>query len=189
MFLLIDNYDSFSYNLVQYFSSFTDVRVVRNDDMTIEEIRALKPRAIILSPGPSTPDDAGICLRVVRELAGEFPILGVCLGQQIIAQAFGARIGKAPTPVHGKQFTITHDAQGVFKNISSPTMVGRYHSLTIDEQTLPVALTVTAKSSDGVIMGIRHKTLPLEAVQFHPESILTPEGKRMIENFVTEVLA
>lgn len=188
MILLIDNYDSFSYNLVQYFSSFTDIQVVRNDAITIEEIRTLKPRSIVLSPGPSNPDDAGICLDVVRVLAGEFPIFGVCLGQQIIAQAFGASIVKAPTPVHGKQFLMTHDAQGVFTNIPSPAQIGRYHSLMIDEETLPNELVITAKSTDGVIMGIRHRTLQLEAVQFHPESILTPEGKQMIENFVSEVM-
>lgn len=187
MFLLIDNYDSFSYNLVQYFSSFTAINVVRNNEITIEEIRELKPDAIILSPGPSNPDDAGICLNVVRELADVFPIFGVCLGQQIIAQAFGAQIVKAPAPVHGKQFSMIHDEQGVFTAIPSPTQIGRYHSLMIDESTLPEELVVTAKSADGVIMGIRHSTLPLEAVQFHPESILTPEGKRMIENFVKEV--
>lgn len=187
MILLVDNYDSFSYNLVQYFSSFTDVHVVRNNAVTIEDIRTLNPRAIVLSPGPSNPDDAGICLDVVRELAGEFPIFGVCLGQQIIAQCLGASIVKAPTPVHGKQFTMTHDGQGVFTNIPSPAQIGRYHSLMVDESTLPTELLITAKSTDDVIMGIRHRTLPLEAVQFHPESILTPEGKRMIENFVREV--
>lgn len=187
MILLIDNYDSFSYNLVQYFSSFTDIHVVRNDAVTIKDIRTLNPRAIVLSPGPSNPDDAGICLDIVRELAGVFPIFGVCLGQQIIAQALGANIVKAPTPVHGKQFVMTHDAQGVFAHIPSPTQIGRYHSLMIDEATLPNELVITAKSADGVIMGIRHRTLPLEAVQFHPESILTPEGKQMIENFVREV--
>lgn len=188
MILLIDNYDSFSYNLVQYFSSFTDVQVVRNDAITIEEIRALGPRAIVLSPGPSNPNDAGICLAVVRELAGAFPIFGVCLGQQILAQAFGASIIKALAPVHGKQFVMTHDEQGVFANIQSPTPIGRYHSLMIDEATLPAELFVTARTADGVVMGIRHATLPLEAVQFHPESILTPAGKQMIENFVKEVL-
>lgn len=187
MILLVDNYDSFSYNLAQYFSSFTEVQVVRNDAITIEEIHALQPKAIVLSPGPSNPDDAGICLEIVHKLAGIFPIFGVCLGQQILAQAFGARIVKAPTPVHGKQFSVTHDALGVFAHISSPTSVGRYHSLMIDEASLPQELLITAKSSDSVIMGIRHKTLPLEAVQFHPESVLTPEGKRMIKNFVEEV--
>lgn len=187
MILLVDNYDSFSYNLVQYFSTFTTVRVVRNDAITTEEIHALQPKAIVLSPGPGNPDDAGICLDIVQELAGVFPIFGVCLGQQILAQAFGATIIKAPAPIHGKQFSMTHDGCGVFAHVPSPTAIGRYHSLMIDEATLPAELVVTAKSTDGVIMGIRHRTLPLEAVQFHPESILTPEGKRMIENFVQEV--
>lgn len=188
MILLIDNYDSFSYNLVQYFSSFTEIQVVRNDAITIDAIRTLRPRAIVLSPGPSNPDEAGICLQVVQQLAGEFPILGVCLGQQVIAQAFGARIVKAPTPVHGKQFFMTHDAKGLFAGIKSPTAIGRYHSLMIDRRTLPSHLCITATSTDDVIMGIRDAQQRIEAVQFHPESILTPDGKRMIENFVKEVL-
>lgn len=188
MILLIDNYDSFSYNLVQYFSSFTDIQIVRNDAVTIEEIRQLKPVAIVLSPGPSNPDDAGICLEVVTQFAGKLPIFGVCLGQQIIAQAFGARIVKAPSPVHGKQFFMEHDERGVFTGIASPTSIGRYHSLMIEKSTLPAHLCITATTADGVIMGIRDAALGIEAVQFHPESILTDEGKKMIENFVKEVM-
>lgn len=189
MFLLIDHYDSFTYNLVQYFSEFVEVQVVRQDAVTIEGIMKLNPQAIILSPGPSNPDDAGISLAVVQQLRGMIPIIGVCLGHQIVGQAYGARVTKGEQPVHGKPFEIEHDGQGMFAGIVSPTTVGRYHSLIVEEATLPQELTVTARTQDGVIMGLRDAARLVETVQFHPESVLTPAGKKMIENAVKAVLA
>lgn len=189
MFLLIDNYDSFTYNLVQYFSEFVDVKVVRNDEVTVEEIKEIGPAAIILSPGPSNPDDAGVSLAVVEKLRGVIPIIGVCLGHQIVGQAYGAQIVKGSAPVHGKPFSVEHDGRGFFEGITSPTEVGRYHSLVVDEATLPEGLVVTARTQDGVVMGLRDAVCHVETVQFHPESILTPFGKKMIENVVKGVLA
>ena len=188
MFLMIDNYDSFTYNLVQYFSEMIDVKVVRNDEVSIEDIQQLKPQAIILSPGPSNPNDAGICLQVVSAFKGVIPIFGVCLGHQIIAQAYGANVIKGTAPVHGKSFDIEHDGLGVFQHIASPTKVGRYHSLVVDESTLPPNLKVTAKTADGVVMAMRDEVHQIETVQFHPESVLTPYGKLMVQNFVKGVL-
>lgn len=187
MFLLIDNYDSFTYNLVQYFSEFVDVKVVRNDEVTVADIVALEPDAIILSPGPSNPDDAGISLEVVEKLRGVIPIIGVCLGHQIVGQAYGAQIVKGSAPVHGKPFSVEHDGQGFFEGIATPTEVGRYHSLVVDEATLPEGLVVTARTQDGVVMGLRDVMRKVETVQFHPESVLTPFGKKMIENAVKGV--
>lgn len=182
MILLIDNYDSFTFNIVQYIQQLQyDVRVVRNDEVTIEQIRALAPDAIVLSPGPGTPDDAGISLEVVEALAMTVPIFGVCLGQQIIAQAFGATVEKALRPMHGKTSLITHDGQGIFTNIQNPTAIGRYHSLIVKH--LPDCLTATATTAEGEIQAIRHHELRIEAVQFHPESILTVDGLQMIDNF------
>lgn len=189
MFLLIDNYDSFTYNLVQYFSEFVDVKVVRNDALTVAEIEALEPAAIILSPGPSNPDAAGVSLEVVEKLRGVVPIIGVCLGHQIVGQAYGARVVKGEEPVHGKPFAVVHDGRGFFEGIASPTEVGRYHSLIVEEATLPDGLEVTARTEDGVVMGLRDAKRNVETVQFHPESVLTPFGKKMIENVVKGVLA
>lgn len=182
MILLIDNYDSFTFNIVQYIRQLQyEVTVIRNDALTIEEIRAMQPAAIVLSPGPGTPNDAGICLEVVKQLHREFPILGICLGQQIIAQAFGAIVKKAQMPMHGKVSLLTHDAQGIFANLANPTPVARYHSLIVDD--LPTQLIATAHAENGEIQAIRHISKPIEAVQFHPESILTTEGMHMLSNF------
>lgn len=188
MFLMIDNYDSFTYNLVQYFTENVEVKVVRNDEISIEDIKELKPKAIILSPGPSNPDNAGICLQVVKTFKGIIPIFGVCLGHQIIAQAYGGNVIKGTAPVHGKSYDIEHDGLGVFQYIVSPTKVGRYHSLVVDESTLPPHLKVTAKTVCGVVMAMRDEVNQIETVQFHPESVLTEYGKQMIHNFVKGVL-
>jgi para-aminobenzoate synthetase component II len=185
MLLVIDNYDSFTFNLVQYIREIgEEVVVKRNDQLTIEEIEVMKPDQILLSPGPGNPDSAGICLEVVKRLHVEFPILGVCLGQQIIAQAFGGRIIKAQQPMHGKTSVILHDERGVFGNLASPLQVARYHSLVVDELSLPPCLEITAKSEDGEIMAIRHKQYKIEGVQFHPEAILTEHGLEMLRNFI-----
>jgi para-aminobenzoate synthetase component II len=185
MLLVIDNYDSFTFNLVQYIREIgEDVVVKRNDKLTIEEIEAMNPDQILLSPGPGNPDSAGICLEVVNKLHSKFPILGVCLGQQIIAQAFGARIIKAKQPMHGKTSQIIHDERGVFFDLPSPLQVARYHSLIVGEASLPNCLEISAKSDDGEIMAIRHRKYKVEGVQFHPEAILTEHGLEMLRNFI-----
>jgi anthranilate synthase component 2 len=185
MILLIDNYDSFTFNLYQYIGIFTeDIRVVRNDKITVDEIRALKPAAIILSPGPKSPAEAGVCVEVVRELYKEIPILGICLGHQSIGYAFGATVSYAKALYHGKQSTITHDGTGMFEGIPSPLKVARYHSLAVYEDTLPEELQVSARTEDGEVMAIRHRDYPVFGLQFHPESIYTEHGKRLIENFL-----
>src|SRR5262245_7843686 len=172
MLLLIDNYDSFTYNLAQYLGELgQDVRVVRNDDVTVEEIQRLGPERIVISPGPCTPNEAGISLDVVREYAGKIPILGVCLGHQAIGQAFGGKIVGARVIMHGKVSKIFHDEQGLFAGLPNPFEATRYHSLVIERASLPPALEITAKTWDDEIMGVRHRTLPVEGVQFHPESI------------------
>lgn len=184
MILLIDNYDSFTFNLYQYFGTFTeDIRVVRNDRITIEEIRGQNPDQIVLSPGPKAPKDAGICLDVVREFYKEVPILGICLGHQCIGEAFGGTVSYAKNLFHGKQSEITHEQSGIFSGIDSPVSVARYHSLAVGEN-LPDCLTVTARTLDGEIMAVRHRNYPVVGLQFHPESIYTEHGKRMIENFI-----
>ncbi|MDV7338888.1 aminodeoxychorismate/anthranilate synthase component II [Terasakiella sp. A23] len=186
MFLLIDNYDSFTYNLVHYFGELgADIEVVRNDVLTADEALAKNPDGIILSPGPCDPDQAGICLELIEKAAGTHPIFGVCLGHQSIGQAFGGKIVRAPAPMHGKVSPITHTNRGVFKDIPSPLKVTRYHSLTIDPDSLPDCLEVTSQSEDGVIMGVQHKELPIHGVQFHPESIASEHGHKMLENFLT----
>lgn len=186
MFLLIDNYDSFTYNLVHYFGELgTDVEVYRNDALTVEEALALKPEGIILSPGPCDPDQAGICLELIEKAAGHYPIFGVCLGHQSIGQAFGAKIVRAPEPMHGKVCAINHINKGIFQDIPSPVSVTRYHSLTIAPDTLPDCLEVTSTTDDGVIMGVQHKEFPIHGVQFHPESIASEHGHKMLENFLT----
>lgn len=183
MVLLIDNYDSFSYNLYQYVGSITpDIRVVRNDELTVEDIRRLNPQRIILSPGPGYPKDAGICMEVVKKLSGEIPILGVCLGHQAICEAYGAVVSHAKTLMHGKQSKIlTEEPCKIFSEIETPFLAARYHSLAVREETLPKELLVTARAEDGEIMAVMHREYPVYGLQFHPESILTPDGRKMIE--------
>lgn len=188
MILLIDNYDSFTYNLYQYMGIFTDdIKVVRNDKITIEQIEEMNPEKIVLSPGPKAPKDAGICLDVVRHFAGKKPILGICLGHQTIGEAFGATVSYAKKIFHGKQSTIEHDGTGIFEGINSPIKVARYHSLAIIEDTMPDCLSVIAKTEDGEIMAVKHKEFPVIGLQFHPESIYTEHGKKMIENFINNI--
>ncbi|MEO3991660.1 aminodeoxychorismate synthase component 2 [Pseudocitrobacter cyperus] len=185
MILLIDNYDSFTWNLYQYFCELgAEVLVKRNDDITLAQIDALNPAKIVISPGPCTPDDAGISLEVIRHYAGKTPLLGVCLGHQAIAQAFGARIVRAKKVMHGKTSPIAHNGQGVFQGLNNPLTVTRYHSLLIDPDTLPETFEVTARSESGEIMGIRHRQWDLEGVQFHPESILSEQGHALLANFL-----
>ena len=184
--LLIDNSDSFTWNLYQYFCELgASVTVKRNDDITLDDIDALSPEKIVISPGPCTPDEAGISLDVIRRYAGQTPLLGVCLGHQAIAQAFGARIVRAEKVMHGKTSPITHHQQGVFRGLNNPLTVTRYHSLLIDPATLPDCFEVTARSETGEIMGIRHREWDLEGVQFHPESILSEQGHALLANFLT----
>jgi anthranilate synthase component 2 len=186
MLLMIDNYDSFTYNLVQYLGELgEDVKVVRNDEMTVDEIEALHPAKIVLSPGPCTPNEAGVSLEVIRRFAGRIPILGVCLGHQAIGQAFGGRIVHAKTLMHGKVSPIHHKGQGVFRGLPDPFEATRYHSLSIERESCPPELEITAWTDDGEIMGVRHRTLPVEGVQFHPESILTQHGHDLLRNFLT----
>ena len=185
MLLMIDNYDSFTYNLVQYLGELgADVRVFRNDAITLDDIAAMKPERIVVSPGPCTPNEAGISVPLIRRFAGEIPILGVCLGHQSIGQAFGGRIVRAQRVMHGKLSPVTHDGRGVFADVPSPFPVTRYHSLAIERGSMPGELEVTATSDDGEIMGVRHRTLAVEGVQFHPEAILTEHGMRMLGNFL-----
>ena len=185
--LMIDNYDSFTYNIVQYFGELgQDVRTVRNDEITIEAIEQLNPERICLSPGPCTPKEAGICLPVLEHFAGRIPILGVCLGHQAIGDAFGGRVIRAQKVMHGKVSTIENTGAGVFANLPRHFKVTRYHSLAIERETLPDCLEVTAWTEDGEIMGVRHKTLPVEGVQFHPESILSEHGHALLANFLKE---
>lgn len=186
MILLIDNYDSFSYNLVQYIGSIeTDIQIIRNDAKTIEEIERMKPQAIILSPGPGYPKDAGVCIEVVKKLGERIPILGVCLGHQAICEAYGAKITHAKKLMHGKQSMIRIKEDDIlFQGISSPAPVARYHSLAADTESLPDCLEITAKTEDGEVMAVHHREYPVYGVQFHPESILTRDGMKMIENFI-----
>jgi anthranilate synthase/aminodeoxychorismate synthase-like glutamine amidotransferase len=186
MLFVVDNYDSFTYNLVQYLGELgADVLVRRNDEVTVEEIeRELRPEKILISPGPGTPAEAGITLDVVKRFAGRVPLLGVCLGHQAIGEAFGGRVVRAPAPVHGKPAEIEHDGRTVFRGLPTRFRAGRYHSLVVERDSLPDCLEVSATTRDGLIMGLRHKELPVEGVQFHPESIITEEGKRLLENFL-----
>ena len=186
MILLIDNYDSFSYNLYQMIGELApDIKVIRNDAMTVAEIEALKPSHIILSPGPGRPEDAGIIIETVKQLGGKIPILGVCLGHQAICAAFGAKIVHAKQLMHGKQSEVTLDAScPIFAGITQPARIARYHSLAAEESTMPECLKITACTADGEIMAVMHKTMPIFGLQFHPESILTPEGKSMLRNFL-----
>ena len=185
MILMIDNYDSFTYNLVQYLSELGEVvEVRRNDQISIDEIKLFEPKAVVISPGPCTPNEAGISLEIVDELAGKVPILGVCLGHQAICQSFGATIIHAPELMHGKTSNIHHAGKGVFKGLPNPFIATRYHSLVADEDTLPDCLTITARTEDQQIMGVLHKELLIEGVQFHPESIATEHGHEMLKNFL-----
>jgi anthranilate synthase component 2 len=187
MLLMIDNYDSFTYNLVQYFGELGEnVKVVRNDEMTVGEIEGLGPERIVLSPGPCTPNEAGVSLELIHHFAGRLPLLGVCLGHQAIGQAFGGKIVHAKTLMHGKVSRIHHAGKGVFRGLPTPYDATRYHSLAIDPQSCPAELEVTAWTEDGEIMGVRHRSLPIEGVQFHPESILTEHGHALLRNFLSK---
>ena len=185
MVLMIDNYDSFTFNLVQYFGELgAEVRVVRNDAMSVDEAVAIAPAAVVISPGPCAPDQAGISLALIRRLAGTVPILGVCLGHQAIGQAFGGRAVRAKRVMHGKVSRVRHDGSGVFAHLPEDFIATRYHSLVVERETLPECLEVTAQSEDGEIMGLRHRRFPVEGVQFHPEALLTEHGHRMLQNFI-----
>ena len=186
MLLVIDNYDSFTYNLVQYLGELgAEMRVVRNDEVTVDEIEnELKPERILISPGPGTPDAAGISLSVIKRFADKLPILGVCLGHQAIGQHFGGNVVRAPEPVHGKPVEILHDGKTIFNEVPDGFAAGRYHSLIVERENMPDCLEISAESPDGLVMGLRHKTLKIEGVQFHPESILTDHGKKILQNFL-----
>jgi anthranilate synthase component 2 len=186
MIAVIDNYDSFTYNLVQYLGELgAEVRVMRNDAVTVEQVRAAGPTGIVISPGPGRPEDAGITMDVIRQLGSSIPILGVCLGHQAIGAVFGGTVVRATTPMHGKTSTIEHDGLGVFAGIDGPFVASRYHSLVVADQDLPPDLIVSARTrEDRTIMGLRHRALPIHGVQFHPESILTGEGRRILRNFL-----
>ena len=190
MILMIDNYDSFTYNLVQYLGELgADVRVYRNDQITVAEIERLAPTKIVISPGPCTPTEAGISCEVIREFAGRVPLLGVCLGHQCIGEVFGGEIVRAPALFHGKTSMIYHDGKTIFRGLPRPFDATRYHSLVIRRETLPDCLELSAETDDGVIMGVRHRALLVEGVQFHPESILTREGKQLLGNFLSQAPA
>jgi anthranilate synthase/aminodeoxychorismate synthase-like glutamine amidotransferase len=189
MILVIDNYDSFTYNLVQYIGEMGHAPVVRrNDDVTLDEIEAMAPERIVISPGPCTPREAGISIEVIRQFAGRFPILGVCLGHQAIGEAFGGKVVRAANLMHGKTSSVEHDGKTIFRDLASPLTATRYHSLIVEEKSLPKELEVSATCHDRdgtrVIMGLRHRKLPVEGVQFHPESVLTSDGKHLLQNFL-----
>ena len=189
MVFVLDNYDSFTYNLVQYLGELgAIIEVRRNDELTVEQVEALHPERILLSPGPCTPGDAGILVPLIRHMAGKTPILGVCLGHQAIGEAFGGKVVRAQHLMHGKTSSVNHDGKGVFAGLPTPLTCTRYHSLIVEEDSLPKDLAITARTPDrngsSVIMGMRHKTLPIEGVQFHPESVLTEGGRQMIRNFM-----
>jgi anthranilate synthase component 2 len=185
MVLMIDNYDSFTYNLVQYLGELGEqVRVVRNDEVSVDEVEALAPARVVISPGPCTPSEAGISLGLIDRLAGRVPILGVCLGHQAIGQAFGGKVVRARQVMHGKVSRIHHDGRGVFVGVPIDFVATRYHSLVVERASLPECLEVSAESEDGEIMGLRHRSLPVEGVQFHPEALLTDHGHKMLENFL-----
>lgn len=190
MILMIDNYDSFTFNLVQYLKQMgEDVRVYRNDEISLDEIEAMKPAAIFLSPGPCSPREAGITVDVIRAFYRKIPLMGVCLGHQSIGYAFGAEVVRADRLMHGKTSQVDHDGKTIFKGLPKPFTAGRYHSLIIKRDSLPDCFEVTAETEDGEIMGIRHRNFPVEGIQFHPESILTPNGKRILRNFLNMLAA
>lgn len=186
MIFVLDNYDSFTYNLVQYLGELgAELEVQRNDAVTVDEVeRELRPERIVVSPGPGTPDDAGITLSLIERFAGRVPLLGVCLGHQAIGQVFGGRVVRAPAPVHGKPVEVCHDGKTIFEGLDYRFPAARYHSLVVERDTLPDCLEVSATTPDGLIMGLRHRELKVEGVQFHPESVLTAEGKRLLSNFL-----
>ena len=186
MVLVIDNYDSFTYNLVQYLGELgATVIVRRNDEASIEQLRALAHERVVISPGPGRPEHAGVSLDVIKAFGPRMPVLGVCLGHQAIGMAFGGDVVRAPVPIHGKTSTVEHNSTGVFAGLAASFQAGRYHSLVVEEKTLPADLEVTARTKeDGLVMGLRHKTLPIHGVQFHPESVLTHEGRRILRNFL-----
>ena len=185
MLLMIDNYDSFTFNLVQYFGELgQEVRTIRNDELTLDDIERLAPERIVISPGPCSPAEAGVSVPVLQHFAGKLPILGVCLGHQAIGAAFGGKVVRAKTIMHGKTSPITHDSDGVFTDIPSPYIVVRYHSLAVERETLPDCLEISAQTEDGEIMGLRHREFAIEGVQFHPESIETEHGHRLLQNFL-----
>lgn len=187
MLLVVDNYDSFTYNLVQYLGELgAEMRIVRNDEVSVDEVQSeIRPDKILISPGPGTPDDAGITLGLIERFAGKIPILGVCLGHQAIGQHFGGLVVRAPQPVHGKPVTVTHDGNTIFSGIPQNFNAGRYHSLVVEKDTVPDCLEVSAESPDGLVMALRHRSEPIEGVQFHPESILTEHGKILLKNFLS----
>jgi anthranilate synthase component II len=188
MLLMIDNYDSFTYNLVQYLGELgADVRVYRNDALTLGQIEAWKPSQIVLSPGPCTPSEAGICVSLIERFAGAIPILGVCLGHQAIGQVFGGKVVRAKRVMHGKVSRLTHDGAGLFRGLPPEFAVTRYHSLAIERESLPACLKITAQADDGEIMGLRHQSLAVEGVQFHPEALLTEHGHQLLQNFIEGV--
>ena len=190
MLLLLDNYDSFTYNVYQLLTNLgAEVEVVRNDVTTVDEIRTKKYKGIVISPGPGLPKDAGITEDVIRELGGEIPILGICLGHQAIGEVFGGKVVRAKEIVHGKASPIRRHGTGIYRNVHAGTQVARYHSLIIERESLPDVLEITSDLGDGTIMGVRHKTLPIEGIQFHPESILTHDGRAMMENYLTDIEA
>lgn len=185
MLLVIDNYDSFTYNLVQYLGELgQQIEVRRNNQITVRAIEKMKPERIVISPGPGTPDDAGVTLEVIKRLSGQIPILGVCLGHQAIGQAFGGKVVRAPELMHGKASEICHDSKTIFNGLQDHFQAGRYHSLIVERESLPECLEVSAYTADDIIMGLRHREFKVEGVQFHPESILTEEGKRLLANFL-----
>lgn len=186
MILVIDNYDSFTYNLV-HLIAHEDVRVIRNDAVSVSEIRSMAPSGILISPGPGRPADAGITESVIRGLGGEIPLLGVCLGHQAIGEVFGGRVVHAPVLMHGKTSPIHHNGTGLFAGLSQPFTATRYHSLVVERESLPEVLDVTAETTDGTIMGLRHRSLPIEGIQFHPESVLTIEGPMLVANWLAKV--
>jgi len=186
MVFVLDNYDSFTFNLVQYMGELgADVVVRRNDELTPEQVEALHPDRIVLSPGPCTPQEAGISIDLIRHMAGKVPILGVCLGHQAIGAAFGGNVVRAPKLMHGKTSPVEHDGKTIFAGIASPMTCTRYHSLIVEEKGLPADLEISARTADGTIMGLRHRRMPVEGVQFHPESVLTDDGKTLIRNFLS----
>ncbi|MBS4023409.1 MAG: aminodeoxychorismate/anthranilate synthase component II [Dethiobacter sp.] len=188
MIAVIDNYDSFTYNLVQLMGEMgEELYVLRNDRFSMQELAASKPRAVIVSPGPGTPQKAGLSMKVIDYFAGRVPVFGVCLGHQAIGSCYGADVIQAPLPVHGKASNVFHNGDSIFDGVQSPFPAGRYHSLMIKRETLPECLQVTAETSDGLVMGVRHKELPVYGVQFHPESVITPSGKRILKNFLRVV--
>ncbi|ACV61801.1 glutamine amidotransferase of anthranilate synthase [Desulfofarcimen acetoxidans DSM 771] len=188
MILMIDNYDSFTYNLVQYFAKLGErVTVVRNDKITLTEVKSMKPEGIVISPGPGNPDSAGISLELVKNFSGRLPILGVCLGHQVIGQAFGGRVVRAARLMHGKTSAVVHDGETIFNQVPTPFTAVRYHSLLVEKESLPDCLEITAWTEQGEIMGLRHKVYPVEGVQFHPESMLSEYGMDMLANFLNMV--